>query len=524
MSKHTRHWLMRCLLAFVFFTVCSTTHAALKLPAVLGSNMVIQQGQPMPVWGWATPGESVSVTFADDSLTTKADERGRWRVDLPARKATADQKPLTLTVKGEGQTLTLTNLLVGEVWVCSGQSNMDWTLPQSADPKKEIESANFPQIRLFIVPRRPAGEPQEDVQGQWQVCTPQTVPPFSAVGFFFGRYLHQELKVPVGLVKTAWGGTRIEPWTPKEGFKLVEHKELNEIGTKQVEYEANWRKAAITSVARVEAWVKEAKAAAAAGRAITPLPNNVTPGASAGNVSHLYNGMVAPLVPLSIRGAIWYQGESNLGQGMRYNEHMKALIRGWRSVWNQKSNRDFPFLYVQLAPFNYRGRPPHLLAEMWEAQLATLKEPNTGMAFTLDIGNVNDIHPKNKQDVGKRLALWALAKTYGRDMLVCSGPIFNAMKVDGNKVHVTFNHSANGLHARDGKPLTWFEVAGKDGKFVHAKAELDQLGQSVIVSSTMVDEPVHVRFAWGQQAEPNLENSEGLPAAPFRASATAAKP
>lgn len=448
--------------------------AEVKLPAVLGDNMVLQREQPLPIWGWDTPGTEVTVRLGEASAKAKAGEDGKWSVTLPAMKAGG---PHVLTVEGSS-TVTAKNILVGEVWLCSGQSNMEWNVAQSNNPQEEIAAANHPQIRHIKIPHRPADKPEADVPSDgWKVCSPETVPGFTAVGYYFARHLQKELGVPIGLIGSNWGGTRIEPWTPPVGFQQVPAleeiaKNLENFPTKNQDGKINHQ---------------------------TPLA--------------LYNGMIHPLLPYAIRGAIWYQGESNNGEGMLYYEKMKALVGGWRTLWGRD---DMPFYFVQLAPYTYGGDPTRL-AGIWEAQAAALSIPHTGMAATVDIGNVKDIHPRNKQDVGRRLALWALAKDYGQDDLVYSGPMYKSMKVEGGKIRVEFDHVGGGLVSRDGQPLTWFTIAGKDQEFVEAKAEID--GSSVVVWSESVPAPVAVRFAWNQTAEPNLSNKEGLPASPFRTDA-----
>lgn len=453
--------------------------ADVKLPKVLSSNMVLQQKQVIPIWGTADAGEEVTVSIGDNKGTAKAGDDGKWSVKL--KELTAGGGPVEVMIKGKNE-IKLTNVLIGEVWIASGQSNMEWSVAASANPKEEIEAAKYPNIRLFHVRKTPAVTPQEVVLDRdWSECSPETIGNFSAVAYFFGRYLHKELNVPVGLINTSWGGTAIEPWTPIAGFESVE------------------------SLKPIAEQVKAQQA----------KPEGVKAGP--GGPSHLYNGMVHALVPFGIRGAIWYQGESNRGQGVAYEQRMHALINGWRSVWGQG---DFPFLYVQLAPWKY-VKPPmtdpnHLLPQIWEAQTKVLAMKNTGMAITHDIGNLDDIHPRNKQDVGKRLALWALAKTYGKSDLVYSGPLYKSMKVEGNKIRIEFDHVGGGLKSRDGKPLTWFTIAGKEGDFVEATATID--GNSVVVSSDKIAEPAAVRFGWDQLAEPNLMNAAGLPAGPFRTS------
>mgnify|MGYP001115387893 CR=1 FL=1 len=449
----------------------ASLQAEVKLPAIFGDHMVLQREMPIPVWGWDKPGTEVTVTLGDTSAKATAGEDGRWMVKLPAQKAGG---PHTVKVSGSSD-VTFNDVLIGEVWLCSGQSNMEWTVARSANAQEEIANGNHPRIRHIKIPHVPADKPQQDVKaGPWQAATPETVGNFTAVGYYFARELQKELDVPIGLIGSNWGGTRIEPWTPPQGFQAV--PALKDIAANLDKYPARNAEGKI---------------------------NHQSPLA-------LYNGMIAPLVPYGIRGALWYQGESNNGEGMLYYEKMKALIAGWRDLWQRP---DLPFYFVQLAPYTYGGDPERLPG-IWEAQTAALSIPNTGMAVTVDIGNIKDIHPTNKQDVGKRLALWALTKTYGKQGLVYSGPLYKSVTFEGSKARLQFDHVGSGLVSRDGKPLTWFQIAGKDGKFVDATATID--GDTVVVESPEVKEPTAVRFAWHQTAEPNLSNREGLPASPFR--------
>lgn len=438
--------------------------ADVKLPQIFDNNMVLQREKPLAVWGWADAGEDVTVSVAGQTKSTKANDAGKWRVDLAPLKSGGD--PVELVVKGKNE-IKLTNVLVGEVWICSGQSNMEWPVAASDNPQEEIANAKHPNIRLYHIKKTPKATPSDELvlEYTWCECSPETIARFTAVGYFFGRKLNEDLDVPVGLINTSWGGTRIEPWTPPAGFDSVE------------------------AVKDVDQPLEEGKF------------NHQSPTA-------LYNGMVHAFVPFTVRGAIWYQGESNRGEGMLYFEKMKALINGWRTVFE---NPEMPFLFVQLAPFKYNGSET-ALPEIWEAQTATLGVKNTGMAVTTDITNLADIHPRNKQDVGYRLALWALAGTYGKD-LVYSGPLYKSMKVEGSKVLLTFDHS-EGLKSRDGKDLSWFTIAGEDGNFVEAKATIDN--DTVVVWSDAVSSPKAVRLGWHQLAEPNLVNGAGLPASPFR--------
>jgi sialate O-acetylesterase len=445
--------------------------AAIKLPSVIGDNMVLQRDQPVAIWGWDDAGTEVTVTIGEKKATATTCEEGKWCVQLPAMAAGG---PHTMTIAGT-DTVTVKNILIGEVWLCSGQSNMEWSVKASNNADEEIAAADYPRIRHIKIPHVPAETPQSDVASDgWQVCSPQTAAGFTACGYYMARHLLGQLDVPIGLIGSNWGGTRIEPWTPPVGFKQV--PALKDIADNLENFPSKKADGKI---------------------------NHQSPLA-------LYNGMIAPLVPYTIRGAIWYQGESNNGEGMLYHEKMKALIAGWRSIWGKE---DLPFYFVQLAPFRYGGQPTRLPG-IWEAQSATLSVPHTGMVVTVDISNITDIHPRNKQDVGKRLALWALAKQYGQKDLVYSGPLYKSMQVEGDKAIISFDHVGGGLVSRDGKPLSWFAIAGEDKKFVEAQAEID--GANVVVSAEGVTDPVAVRFGWHQEAEPNLSNKEGLPASPFR--------
>lgn len=456
-------------------SLATFANADVTLPSIFAPGMVLQRDKAAPVWGKAEPGENVIVSFAGQSKSTTAGADGRWQVALDPLPASAE--PRALTVKGNN-TIELGNVLVGEVWLGSGQSNMQWSVAASMNAQEEIAAANYPNIRLFSVPLVTAAEPQFTVNATWAECKPETVKDFSAVLYYMGRTLHKDLNVPVGLIGTSWGGTRIEPWTPIEGFEQVEsQKEL----AAKLKAEPN-----------------------------APVKNNQQP-------TVLYNSMIHPLIPYAIRGAVWYQGESNNGEGMLYLDKKKALVGGWRKLWNQG---DFPFYFVQLAPFNYGNKPAEearqvtSLAEIWEAQAAAVKEiPHTGMAVINDIGDLKDIHPVNKQEVGRRLALIALAKDYGKQDVEYSGPVFREQIVEGSKIRLKFDH-ARGLKSRDGKPLDWFEIAGEDGNYVPAEAVID--GEDVLVSSPRVERPASVRFAWSQMAEPNLANAAGLPASAFR--------
>jgi len=492
----------------LLLTGAGTVFADIKLPAIIGDNMVLQQGEKVAIWGWADPGEEVTVDVSWHSMkwAVTADKDGKWSFKMTSPKVGG---PYEMTLTGKNS-ITIKNILVGEVWVASGQSNMQFAVRQGNNAEQEIAEANYPKIRLFYVTRKVADEPQSDCEGSWVECNPETVPGFSAVAYFFGRDLHKELDVPVGLIHTSWGGTPAESWTRREVLEAM--PECAPILKRYADAVANYPKAMEEYKKKLAEW-KEAAAKAKADGINPPR----RPGAPFGpghphSPSGLYNAMIAPLIPYGIAGAIWYQGESNAGRAYQYRTLFPAMIKNWRDDWDLGQ---FPFLFVQLANFMKTKPEPadSAWAELREAQLMTLSLPNTGMAVIIDIGEADDIHPKNKQDVGKRLALWALAKTYGKK-LVYSGPIYKSMKVDDGKVILSFDHIGSGLVAKGGEELKGFAIAGADKKFVWADAKIE--GDTVVVSSDKVAEPVAVRYAWADNPVCNLYNAEELPASPFR--------
>ncbi|HNQ23043.1 MAG TPA: sialate O-acetylesterase [Phycisphaerae bacterium] len=473
----------------------------------------------LPIWGWADPAEEVTVTLDGHSVKTTADAAGRWLVKLPALAAGG---PHDLVVEGHNR-IKLEDVLIGEVWLCSGQSNMEMGVGVAMNAAAEVAAADYPGIRLLELPHRPAGEPADDIDVTWRVCSPQTIADgwwggFSAVAYYFGREVHRELKVPVGLIDTSWGGTDIGPWTPPCGFAAVPtlRQVVSDVERKGSQYRSVDLPARLSEI---EHWVADTRTALSQGKPLPPAPDWPRhPLASEREPTGLFNGMIQPLVPFAIRGALWYQGEANVypDDGPLYVEKMKALIGGWRQVWGQG---DFPFYFVQIAPFDYALHRPDLKPEQMlricEAQRAALQIPHTGMVVTSDIGNCRDIHPENKQEVGRRLSLWALAKTYGREQLLCSGPLYRSMAIEKGGIRVHFDYVGGGLTTRDGQPPNWFEIAGREGKFVPADARID--GETVLVSSAQVTDPVAVRYAWSMCPEPlpNLTNREGLPASSF---------
>ncbi len=497
------------LVGFAFMAVAMVAQAEVKMSNVFGSNMVLQRDKNVPVWGLASPNEKVTVKFNGQSKETAADSSGKWQIALDPMQAGG---PFKMEVNGSN-VLTLDNILVGEVWICSGQSNMQMSVKSSNDSEKEIAAATYPEIRLFSVPLTKNDFPQSDVKSDWKVCSPETVPGFSAAAYFFGREINKALKVPVGLINTSWGGTRIEPWTPPAGFKSVpELKNIaNQVDLRNPASETH-KKLADETVKKFESWLDSTKKAIVAEQLLAAppaCPADIMPYENQQQPTVLYNAMIHPLVPMAVRGALWYQGESNRGEGMLYFNKMQALINGWRTVFQ---NKDMAFYYVQLAPYNY-GSNPTALAEIWEAQIAALSIPNTGMAVTLDIGDVKNIHPKNKQDVGRRLALLALNKTYGQKGVVCDSPLFDTMKIDGNKIVINFKNAVE-LKTRDGKAPDWFEICDESGAFRKADAVIQK--NIVILSAAGIEKPIVARFAWDHLAEPNLVNEAGLPASAFR--------
>lgn len=624
-----------------------TASADVRLPAIIGSNMVVQAETDAPFWGWADPGETVTLTPSwpgAASVEVNANDRGEWSCTLPTPAAGG---PYTISVEGNNTT-TLDNVLIGEVWLASGQSNMEWPMRLTDNAQAEIAAATDSQIRLFLVTNAIAPGPQDDCEGAWVVCSPETVANFSAVAYFFGRDLRSSLGVPVGLIGAEWGGTPAQSWTSAEGLapfpeyraglelmrvlreepesleaqyqealaawkaQYASSEQLNwtkpgfdASGWGTIEQPANWSSPDLANfdgtvwcrktVVIPESWagreltlelgpvddqdetffngvsVGEMRGAnrwntprrytvpaelVKAGKAVVSVsvldtgggggmhgnpdqmflapkghseserlslagdwayrkgasasdipPQPQKPAMNAHTPSALYNGMIAPVHPYAIRGAIWYQGESNRGAAFGYRDLFPAMIEDWRGKWGEA----FPFYYVQIAPFTYGGDAGQT-AELREAQLMALRLPNTGMAVTMDIGNPRDIHPRNKQDVGHRLALWARAKTYGETDIVYSGPLYRDVVASGNQIVVRFDHAV-GLNATGGA-IKGFEIAGEDRVWRAAGATID--GETVILSAYGISKPVAVRYGWDDDDEPNLFNGVGLPASPFR--------
>ena len=494
--------LMRPSMLLLLVGWASSLPADVKLPSVFSNNMVLQRDLPLPVWGTASPGEEVVVAIGGQMVSTKAGDDGKWKVALPAMKANA--QPQTMTVTGKNK-LEIKDVLVGEVWVCIGQSNMQFGLAASQFGRRDIPQANDPQFRICFPGGNVSTQPQTEASANWVAASPGSVARFSAVAYYFGKELRSKLNVPVGLIHWSAGAIPIESWTPAVGLKMVPSQLKMARIAEQAE--ADYLKLR-DKVLRE--WNEKKQQAAAANKPAPPQPPITDLMVQRGwMATGLYNGVIHPIVPYGIRGVILYQGEANNGQGMEYLDKMHALIDGWRKVWAQG---DFPFLYVQIAP--WAGYPVGNLEGIWEAQRAALSIPNTGMAVVTDlVPNLNDIHPNQKLEVGSRLALIALSKVYGQDKLVYSGPLFKSAKIDGNAIRVEFDHIGGGLATRDGKTPNFFQLGTVDG-FVDAAAKIE--GNTVVVTSDKAPHPEFVRFGWKNTAQPNLINKEGLPASPFR--------
>lgn len=474
---------------FVFFLFLLSLRVAaesdLKFGGVFASNMVLQQQVKAPIWGTAEPGEAVALkcSWRGGAVRVKAGDDGVWRTVVETPKAGG---PYEISAKGKSGKVEIDNVLVGEVWVCSGQSNMQWKMRGfGVDHFKEaVVKAKYPEIRLCTLPQVLSLEPRQEVEANWVLCSPQSVLNFSAVAYFFGSQLHQELDVPIGLISTNWGGSSAEAWIREETLR----EDFPEFKAALDEYPG----------------IIEENGALYSRQKKAPKGLNHT------SPSVLYNSMLKPLMPLAIRGVIWYQGETNVKRPEQYRTLFPTLIRDWREEWGQG---DFPFYYVQIAPFIYKveKKPAALLRE---AQAMALAEPNTGMVVTMDVGDETNIHPKDKQPVGERLARLALAKDYGQEDLVYSGPTYREMKKQGAQIWLKFEHLGGGLQSRDGEPLSHFTMAGRDRKFHPATATISK--GYVIVESDEVKRPVAVRYGWGNADEPNLMNAEGLPASSFR--------
>lgn len=481
-----------------------SARADVRMPGLFGDHMVLQSGVKVPVWGWAGAGEKVKVEMAGQSVEATAGADGKWRADLAPLSAGG---PHTLVVTG-GNRLEIKDVLCGEVWLGSGQSNMAMTVSRAMDFEKEKAAADHPHLRMFTTASNSPATPADDCKGAWKVCSADTVGSFSATAYFFGRELHRELKTPVGLVVSTVGGTPIDSWvdgdlqrSAPEMKGLFDTQKAADAGFDPVKGKADYE-------AAMEKWKAQVKQARADKMPLPRRPQDpLALRTKKSNLGGLFNGMIMPLVPYAIRGALWYQGEANTlpSKAPYYQHQLPLLVSDWRKRWGA----DFPFAWVQLPNFAGNGRD---LPQVREAMLKTLRLPKTGMAITIDIGETTDIHPKNKQEVGRRLSAWALSTVYERAGFESSGPLPEKHEVRGGEVIVTFSH-AGGLTARGGEPVG-FEIAGADQKWQPATARID--GASVIVSSPAVPQPVAVRHGWANDPKCNLFNAAGMPATPFR--------
>jgi len=551
----------------VLVLICSPLRADVKLPAIFGDHMVLQRDAKVPVWGWADANEAVTVTAGDVKANATTGADGKWTATLVGLKAS--DKPIDVIVAGKNS-LTLHDVLVGDVWVCSGQSNMEfqlgggkWGFGGAHNAETEIPKADHPTLRLFIVKKKIAFEPQTDCGGEWKVCTPETAPRFSAVGYFFGRDIMESQHIPVGMIGTYWGGTLAQAWTSLEALKAhpklsymagaferlrdnlanIRQRYETEVIPKWQKDRDAWEKDVNEPYhAALRQWAIDTAKAHDAGQPLPPKPKPAKesprrpgpPDSDPNTATVLTNGMIAPIVPYAIKGAIWYQGEANAGQPKEYETLFPVMITDWRTRWGEG---DFPFFWVQLANFMARNPEPTQTADGWpglrDAQSKTLKLPNTGQAVIIDIGQGDDIHPKDKMDVGRRLSLAARHVAYGEN-LVYSGPTYDSMQIAGDKVRINFKNVGSGLTIAaapttqpDVAPeapatqLKGFAIAGEDHKFVWATAVIEPMfnagaSDTVYVSSPEVKEPKAVRYGWADNPAVNLYNKEGLPASPFR--------
>lgn len=501
--------------------------AEVKIAGVFSDGMVLQRQMPVPVWGWSEPGQKVTVSFAGQEHEAVADNDGKWKVTLAPMEASFENREL------KAGDVVVKNVLVGEVWFCTGQSNMEWPLNRTGDSNVEWK---YPHIRVMTTPKKASFSPVLDLELKWEACDAPRLS-FSSVGFHFGTRLQKEIEVPIGLIDSSWGGTRVEPWIAPEGFQLARDlhpvmktlaEDVAALDPASKAYHTKINSFIEAHAKSFEQWEAAAKSALEKGEYAPNFPNlpNFQPSNHHQQPSRIYFSRVLPLVPFAMRGVIWYQGESNGKEGVTYLRKKQALIEGWRKVWGQPLS----FYYVQLADFRPVSANPGLgdgWARLREAQLNTMSEvKDTGMAVICDIGHPGDIHPKNKYDVGNRLALWALAKNYGKTDLVYSGPLYKGSRIDGEKMIIDFDYVGGGLvvgrkegrkptQILEGKEVNGFAIAGEDKVFHLADAVIE--GKQVKVSSDKVSKPVAVRFGFCQNPRGmNLYNREGLLASPFR--------
>ncbi len=495
-------------LAFAGFAISSqfAARADVRLPAIFSDHAVLLSGAAVPVWGWADAGEKVEVSFAGQTKSATPGADGKWMVKLDALKA--DAKPQEMTVKGKN-TLTVKDVLVGEVWLGSGQSNMAMQVSRAKDFEQEKAAANLPLMRMFTESSGASAKAEENGKGSWVVCSPETVGTFSATLFFCGREIHKSLGVPTGLINSSVGGTPIESWiAPEAQAASAELKAFAET-VQKAEAKVDIEKQKAVYEKQLAQWKEDVKKAKAEKQPLPRAPRDpVATRARKGNIGGLFNGKIAPLIPYAIRGALWYQGEANTTPEKAgfYQHQLALLVTDWRQRWGS----EFPFAWVQLPNFTRPGDGWPLVRE---AMLKTLRLPKTGMAITIDIGEQKNIHPLNKQEVGRRLSLWALSSVYGKKVESASGPLPAGHQVKGDKIVLKFSHADGGLAAKGGD-LRGFMIAGEDKQWKPAATQI--VGNTVVVCSPEIAKPVAVRYAWQDWPECNLVNGAGLPASPFR--------
>ena len=492
------------------FLLCAAAQADVKLPMVFSDNMIFQRGVQAPVWGEAAPGENVKVQFAGQTKEVTAGADGSWMVRLDPLTVA---ESATLQINGANE-VKINNVAVGEVWIASGQSNMEFGMGGAHNAAEALAVADDPQLRLFTFSRAPATEPQKDVKnGRWQPSNPTSARGFSAVGYFFGRELRRKMPgIPIGVIHTSWGGTPAEAWTSMPALQAEPDFKpmLDGWDKRMADYPAQMEKFTNEVLTK---WEEDKKKAKDEGKTEPRRPGEPQGPLNQNRPANLYNGMIAPFVPFASHGAIWYQGESNAGRAYQYRKLLPAMIADWRTAWGVQKPQDFAFYIVQLA--NYMAEKPEPAESAWaelrEAQTMTANMPGNGQGLAIDVGEAGDIHPKNKQDVGIRLALAALAQTYGQN-IEYSGPVYDSMKKDGNKIRLKFTH-ADGLMSK-ADPISAFAIAGEDKKWKWANAKIE--GNEIVVSNDEIADPVAVRYAWADNPKATIYNAAGLPAVPFR--------
>lgn len=498
---------MKSLFFFSLLAIHFNLTANVKLPALISDNMVLQQQSTVIIWGWADENEKVTVSasWGMTKLEVTTNKVGEWKLKMNTPSAGG---PYNIVIRGKNK-IEIKNMMIGEVWLCSGQSNMEFPIGNKGRWKtgvlnyeKEISKANYPNIRMFTVKHKVAQEPLKDVNGQWDVCSPEKVGDFSAVGYYFARELAVETGYSIGLINSSWGGTPAESWVRRS--VLENSIELESILR---DYKKNLElyKQSKTIYGKDNATLRTVPDTTKKMVLDSSMKSVIStdPSQNPKSATKLFNGMIAPLIQYSLKGIIWYQGESNDSRPYQYSKLFPALIKSWRKEWKDK----LPFYFVQIAP-HFQKHP-----ELRDVQLRTFKSvPKTGIVIITDASDSLDIHPRNKEIPGKRLALWALAKDYGKNNITYSGPIYRSMKVVGDKVWLEFDY-AYGLHTK-GKLLNEFTIAGEDRKFLPATAGIR--GDNILISNAFINKPVAVRFAWKNFSRPNLYNDADLPASPFR--------